>query len=96
MENEWHKPLNEEALDNQSHLLHGLLLVLNANMGLCWFAKSSENDKPINLAISAAFVEQEEVFLRLANTLSAAMLIFQFTLPLSLNILPLSSYTCRN
>ncbi|KAK2370526.1 hypothetical protein QL285_083571 [Trifolium repens] len=36
-------------------------------------------------------VEQEEVFLRLANTLSASMLIFQFTLPLSLNILPLGS-----
>ncbi|PNX95928.1 PHD finger protein male meiocyte death 1-like [Trifolium pratense] len=25
MDNEWHKPLNEEALDNQNHLLHGVI-----------------------------------------------------------------------
>jgi hypothetical protein len=25
MDNEWHKPLNEEALDNQSYLLHGVI-----------------------------------------------------------------------
>jgi hypothetical protein len=24
MDNEWHKPLNEEALDTQSHMLHGM------------------------------------------------------------------------
>ncbi|WJX21037.1 hypothetical protein P8452_10513 [Trifolium repens] len=35
-------------------------------------------------------VEQEVVFLRLANTLSASMMILQFTLLLSLNASPLS------
>lgn len=25
MDNGWHKPLNEESLDNQSHLLHGVI-----------------------------------------------------------------------